>query len=121
LKIALRKWYKEVGRRPLIEYRQGKDLLIYKDTTNGSIPADRDGWVYLPFLTKYSMEFQPPQEGDAKVYVNTFQYGDVLKIINNKGEVVKKVKIDKDNVTSEIQIDGKLFIKGPVKEEQVRE
>ncbi|MBE0427936.1 MAG: hypothetical protein IBX72_14985 [Nitrospirae bacterium] len=115
LKIALKKWYREISRCPLIEYRQGKAFLVYKDTLNGSIPADRDGWVYLPFLAKYSIEFQPAQEEDTKVYVDAFRHGDILRIVNNKGEVIKKVKVEKDNI-SEIQIDGKPFIKGTVKE-----
>lgn len=86
LKIALYRWYRNVKKRQYVEYRQGRNILVYKDTVNGSIPADRDGWVYLPFLAEYSLEFQPPQENDTKIYVYPVKNNDELKIVDKKME-----------------------------------
>ncbi len=115
LRIALRRWYKRIRSIPLkVEYRQGKDFLIYKNTTNGFIPADRDGWVYLPFLANCSSEFQPLQEGGKKVYVAPFKEGEELKVVDKEGTVVKKVKVSVDNAFASVEVNGALLMKGPI-------
>lgn len=59
-----------------IRFAQSKGILVLY---NGR-PADRAGWVYLPFLKRYSARFQPPHSGGKNLYEMRLKDGDKIEV-----------------------------------------
>lgn len=76
----------------VVEFVQTKDTLVYKDGR----PADRDCWLYLPFMCKYSKRFQPPSKNGGYVYRRLLaEVEGVLEIKTNQN-TVQIVNLTKD-------------------------
>ncbi len=92
-----------------VVFRQSKKALVLK----GGIPADRKGWLYLPFLEKISGFFQPEEDGNGKIYHQLLPPGTNLEIVSHAG-VKESFVVTSDNSECDIEIDN-AFIKGPIK------
>ena len=86
--------------------------LIFK---NG-IPADRDCWLYLPYLRNVSLMFQPPvaSTGTGKVYRDLLPPGSVVSIASRGGKVIKKLVVTSSDIPTEELVNGVPVIKGPL-------
>ena len=60
----------------VLEYTQSKNCMFFNDQ---GIPVDRPGWLYLPALSKVSLNFQPIETGGRKKYTTCLQEGSVLE------------------------------------------
>jgi len=92
-----------------VVFKQTKDTLVYDDQR---IPADRKGWLYLPFLEKWSLRFQPVLQSNGKVYRKFFSPGTTLEISGGEGK--RSVEISSMGPHQTVEIGG-AFITGPLK------
>ena len=79
---------------PTVEFIQKnrEKTLVYWN----EVPADRDGWLYLPFMVNYSKRFQPPCKDGGYLFKKKIQNG---KLIVKKFEkVVGEIALDKGKV-----------------------
>ena len=90
-----------------VVFKQTRDTLVYE---NG-IPADRKGWLYLPFLETVSHLFQPVFEGNGKIYRKLLLPGTTLQFSGLKG---KQVVISDKGTEHSVEVDG-AFVSGPIK------
>lgn len=65
---------------PNIVFRQSKRAVVKKD----GIPADRKGWLYLPFFAKLSKVFQPKEDEVGKLYSLPVPHGTELEMAGEK-------------------------------------
>jgi hypothetical protein len=72
-------------------------LVVYPDGT----PVDRDGWLYLPWMSKYSRKFQPQSRmGEGYIYRKTVEeLKSNLLEVRKDGLVLKKIKVN-DNYSN---------------------
>ncbi len=89
-----------------VTFMQTKEVIVRKK----GIPADRKGWLYLPFISHLSGHFQPIMEAGGKIYRSFFQQGEILEI--GGGNVSKQVVVKKGS--SKIVEIGDSYIRGPV-------
>ncbi len=92
-----------------VVFKQAKDALVYDEQ---QIPADRKGWLYLPFLEKWSLKFQPIFQTDGKIYRKFFSPGTKLELSGKEGK--KSVEILHKGPLQTVKIGG-AFVTGPLK------
>jgi len=90
-----------------VVFKQTRDTLVYE---NG-IPADRKGWLYLPFLETVSHLFQPVFEGNGKIYRKLLLPGTTLQFSGLKG---KQVVISDKGPEHSVEVNG-AFVSGSIK------
>ncbi len=91
--------------------KDGFLISFTQDTRHGVIvrredgkPADRDGWLYLPFLREVSSLFQPPRTAEgAACYRELFRQGEILLITRPAAEE-RRIRIN--GWEQEIKVDG---------------
>lgn len=67
-------------------------VVTYSDGT----PVDREGWLYMPWMARYSKRFQPNRKNGGYLYVKPLQElkGRVLEVRKN-GEVLKRLHVER--------------------------
>ena len=60
-----------------LEYTQSKDCMFFTDQ---GVPADRPGWLYVPALSKVSLDFQPREIGGKKRYTAFLKECSVVEV-----------------------------------------
>lgn len=108
--LKLTSWMYAVAVKPevYVEYVQSRNVLVMKDGR----PADRDAWLYLPFLRKHSFSFQPPQTPEGRLYRDFLQKGETLEIVS-QGRVLKRYTVSSEGY-KEVSEEGKTVIRGPL-------
>jgi len=89
-------------------FKQCKGTLVME---NG-IPADRKGWLYLPFLSGVSGFFQPKIEADGATYCKLCNPG--TKLLLSGVHKSTLVEVTEKNTEQTVEIDG-AFIAGQVR------
>ena len=89
-------------------FKQCKGTLVME---NG-IPADREGWLYLPFLQEVSSFFQPQLETDGTTYCKFCSPGTKLLLSGVHKSML--VEVTEKNTEQVVEIDG-AFIAGQVR------
>ncbi len=94
-----------------LEYTQSKDCMFFTDQ---GVPADRPGWLYVPALSKVSLDFQPREIGGRKKYTAFLEEGSVVEAKFKDGKNIF-LRMESGERNELRDSSGNLIARGPFK------